>query len=152
MLRGQYPLRFYQEELLGRALFSGHFKNGKILAGAFIVKDPSKGISVNRLKFAPRCQMDFLSKANAQRRTANFRKKNSNAPETNFYGYASIKTKEVSCIRLDKGKTLGLKVTPKFGNPFHADITLPVGESKDFYLKIADELLKKAKFQEPLKQ
>lgn len=136
--------------MLGRALFSGNFdpKKGKINVGAFMINDPSKGISVNRLTLAPSRRIDFLSRIEAQRRTDKARRKNSKSGDIKFYGYASIKSEDVGFVEIEENNCLvGIKVTPTFQNPFHADITLPAGREKDFYLAIADALQQKAAFQ-----
>ena len=76
--------------------------------------------------------------------------KESNANETIFYGYASITAGDICRIKLDGKKSLKLKASPTFKNPFHADIILPVDEGKDLYLAIADALQRKAKFVESI--
>lgn len=148
----RWPLKINGEESLGRALFSGNYdqRKGTIEPRAFLLKDPSKGISVNRLTYAPRNQIDFLSKTEAQRRTDKAKKTNSKAGEITFYGYAAIEAKKVSNIKLDGMKSLGMEATPRYKNPYHGDITLPVDDGKDFYLDIADKLQRIATFKKCL--
>ena len=136
--------------MLYRTLFSGNYDPNKgIRLKAFILKDPSKGISVNRLTYAPKKHIDYLSKTEAQHRTDEARKKG-NTGEIKFYGYAAIEAQGISGIKLNGTKSLGTKATPKFKNPFHADITLPVDDGKDFYLDIADKLQQIATFKQSL--
>lgn len=144
----RWPLKINGEESLGRALFSGNYDQNKgvIKITAFKLKDPTKGISVNRLTYAPENQIDYLSKTEAQCRTDKARKNNSMAGEISFYGYAVIEAEVISTIKLDGMRSLGMEATPNYKNPFHGDITLPVDDGKDFYLDIADKLQRIAKF------
>ena len=50
-----------KREVLGRTLFSGNYdkKKGVIKPSAFMIKDASKGMSVSRLSYAPKIEIDF---------------------------------------------------------------------------------------------
>ncbi len=147
------PLIIDDSEEIGRTLFSGNYdpKKEEIKVAAFMLKleDVSKGMSVNRLTYAPRKQLGLLFEIDAQRRTAKAREKNSGANEKKFYGYASIKAVDIRSIVINGKKSLHLDATLTLRNPFHADIWLPVDEEKSLYMSIADALQQKAKFIAP---
>lgn len=149
--RSRSPLKINKDESLGRSLFSGNYdpKKEEIDVRAFLVKDPSKGISVNRLTYAPRGPIDLLSKLDALCRTANrnkaYSKANSNKPyskqkDIKFYGYAVIKADVIQAKKFDEIKSLEVAGTLQCKNPFHGNIRLPENKSKDFYLEVADKL------------
>lgn len=137
------PLKIDDSELLGRALFSGHCKKGKVLAGAFLQKPTSRKLSTNRLSSAPNKLFVSLSKHDANSRSI----KSGN--DISFYGFAVLKAEKLRSIKLDGGKCLKVIGTPDIRNPLHADIVLPAFEDKDCDLAIADQLIEISKF-EPL--
>ena len=135
------PLKVNNDESLGRALFSGHCKKGKVLASAFLQKPAYRKISTNRLSYAPIGLFVSLSKSDAVIRSI----KSGN--DINFYGFAVLETEKLHGIRLDNGKSLDVYGSPSIKNPLHADIVLPAFEDKDYDLSIADQLIDISKFE-----
>jgi hypothetical protein len=122
-------------ESLGRALFSGHVKKGRIQPSAFMPKRGSRALSVNRLSHAPHEWFMELSQRDASRRAIKSQK------IVNFYGFATIRAQKLRGISFGDNMKFSVRGTPTFGNPLHADIVLPPDEGKDLDLAIVDALL-----------
>lgn len=134
------PLKVDDSELIGRALFSGNYKNGKVLARAFMPKPTSRKLSTNRLSSAPNELFVSLSRHDADLRSI----KSGNV--INFYGFAVLEAGKLRSIKLDGKKYLKVLGSPNFRNPLHADITLPTYEDKSYDLLIADQLIEISRF------
>lgn len=135
------PRKVADGELLGRALFSGHYKKGKVLASAFMPKQSSRDLSTNRLSCAPIELYVSLSKRDANTRSIR------SGNDIGFYGFAVLKASELRGIELDGAKCLDAFGTPSIMNPLHADITLPEYEGKDYDLLVADQLIDISRFE-----
>lgn len=135
------PFKVDESEIIGRALFSGHCKKGRILASAFMPKSFSRELSTNRLSCVQNELFETLSSLDAINRS----KKSGN--HINFYGFAVLEVKKLRGIQLDAKNSLDVRSSPSLKNPLHADIVLPPYEGKDYDLLIADELIEISKFQ-----
>lgn len=135
------PLKVDGSELLGRALFSGHIKKGKVLASAFMPKRSSRKLSINRLSCAQKEVFIFLSTQDAINRS------NNSGNNISFYGFAEFEAKKLRSIKLDTGNSLDVRGSPSIRNALHADIGLPEYEGKSYDLLIADQLIEISTFE-----
>lgn len=125
------PLLVRTDEVLNRALFSGHLKNDGITLrpNAFLINWKSEhGLSVDRASLAPIRSFRALAEASAKRR------------KVNFYGFAQFAAESLSTIKLEDSWKLRARGVPTVLNPFHSDIEYPQERGKDYYLFIATEL------------
>lgn len=136
---GTSPFTIFGKEALGRALFSGHVKikasGAKLFPNAFLINSKSEsGISVSRISLAPIRLFGLLGAKAAGRRSIK------------FYGFAEFNAEALSGITLDDGYKLLVEGAPTLENPFHADIPLPADRGKDYYVFVATEFIKCARF------
>ena len=128
------PLSIKVNEVLGRALFSGNYKKGRILASTFLLSKNSRAVSTNRMTYANRIWFVNLAEHDAQERARREER------TVSFYGFALLKELELSDIKLDGKKAIRAIGKPTIRNPLHADIEF-LSEGKDADLEIADKLL-----------
>ena len=128
------PLAIDENDVLAKALFSGHTKkSGALKVNAFLINDKSEyGISVHRWSLAPARLFLSLGLEAARWRG------------TNFKGFAEFNASVLSSIVPDDGWKLVAKGVPTLGDAFHADILLPRDKGEDYYLFIASEFVRKA--------
>lgn len=109
-------------------------KNGeaKVQVSKFIPPKNTNEISVNRMKFAPTASLAELGTRNAKKLGKNF---------WGWYTLTAVEIKEVGC---------GIKVSPFKGNPYHADIVIPVAldaeDRRDALVEYARDLAYHAKY------
>jgi hypothetical protein len=137
IVRLNSPLCVFSDELLGRAIFSGHIskKTKKLLLNAFEINQKAEfEISLSRLDLAPRLFFDRISAANARKR------------RISFYGFGEFRAESVRKISIDADKHLNVCGAPTIVNPFHAVVPLIKDREKDYYMAVAKELLDIARF------
>lgn len=101
------------EDFLGRAVFSS--KQGtekRIKPGAFMEKGPSNLLSIDRFGFCSQQKLTNIQDQNAKKRLPKNKR--------SFYGWATLKAVDA------RKKERKVKSSPVSGNPYHAEIILPI--------------------------
>jgi hypothetical protein len=138
---GKSPLFIEDKEVLGRRIYyKGHIRKDETLRPAAfkinLKKRPKRGISLDRLSHAPINLFAELGEHNAQRH-----------PGGSFHGFGTLTGEKIRSIQQSvKDCQFNLVDSPTLTNPFHADVRLRLDQEPDYYMLLADELAKRAKY------
>ena len=129
--RRRSPLSIQASDTVARELFNNHIKsNGKLELNAFLVSERSGyGISLHRWSKARRRLFVCLGLSR-------------NRPPLKFRGFALFEANALSQVRTTP---LRVAAAPTAQNPFHANIGMPPGREKSYYMLIASEFVKQIK-------